>query len=399
VHRRALKLENLYNKEYLFLRIAYISDQSGPHYIGGYETRLWLIAKHMAERGHDVHVYTSCEKSCIIDGVTFHRVMPKVNYFATSGFRLLRLSLFFAMALLLQIRNERFDVVDANSIPWLHLPSSWLLAKLWRAKFIVSAHEAFTVALTAYFDKKTKAMPRFQANAARAFYCWTQNLADVVISTSPLAVDGLRSEGIKRPIVTVTTGEEEIPPNELQFDRDGEQLRVVFTGRLVQMKRLDILIQAMNAKRSLHLDIVGDGPLLEQLKRYAADEAPLCNVSFHGRVSVEKKREILTAASIFVMPSYREGWSLSTLEAMAHGCAPIFGVREDKYKTGILAYATPEVDSLSFDGSAADLSEKLTVLAENPDILSQLRREARRTAARYSWPNVLDSLETAYAAV
>jgi phosphatidylinositol alpha-1,6-mannosyltransferase len=65
--------------------------------------------------------------------------------------------------------------------------------------------------------------------------------------------------------------------------------------------------------------IVGDGDLQSELERLAAAREAQNKVRFFGRVSEEKKQEMLAQCRCLVLPSRGEGFGLVYLEAMRMG--------------------------------------------------------------------------------
>lgn len=382
------------------MRIAFISDQSGPYYVGGYENRLWQFARRLAALGNEVHLFTSCPADEIVDGVRFHRVVGQVNYFprrgSATGFRSLFRNALYGFALMRFFfgRRLRVDVVDANSIPWLHLPFAWLLAKWWNARFVVTVHEAFGSAIQSYFAAKRVPFANLQARCANAFYRWSQGLGDEIVAASPSCVEGIKTEGATQRITVLTPGQDAASVEEIDFE--SPPLALVSTGRLVQMKRIDVLLQAASALRDPVLNVIGDGPLRERLHE-TAWELGLRQTTFWGNVDEITKRGILLRSQIFVLASYREGWSLATLEAMAHGCLPIFAARLARYQTGVTAYARPGFNALQFDGTPEGLVESIRYARDDAERLARMRRRAWETASRYSWAASIAAAQRFYA--
>jgi len=89
---------------------------------------------------------------------------------------------------------------------------------------------------------------------------------------------------------------------------------IVFVGRLIQVKGLEYLIQAMQRVRDAQLAILGDGPLRASLEKQAEKLGVKNKMVFVKNASVP---ELLNACDVFVLPSLSEGLPNALLEAMA----------------------------------------------------------------------------------
>jgi glycosyltransferase involved in cell wall biosynthesis len=70
---------------------------------------------------------------------------------------------------------------------------------------------------------------------------------------------------------------------------------------------------------SVVLDICGDGPERPELERIASQARRPVEIRFHGAIPHRELEHHYRHATIFVMPSYREGFPRVIIEAMAHG--------------------------------------------------------------------------------
>ena len=111
-----------------------------------------------------------------------------------------------------------------------------------------------------------------------------------------------------------------IPSNEPESQ--DAKTKVLFVGRLVDWKVVDILIDVFSniSDQSIHLNIVGDGSEMAALQTKAK---ALGNVTFHGWVEHSELNSFYDAADIFVLPSVRECGGAVILEAMARGVPAI----------------------------------------------------------------------------
>ncbi|HSE10904.1 MAG TPA: glycosyltransferase [Nocardioidaceae bacterium] len=101
--------------------------------------------------------------------------------------------------------------------------------------------------------------------------------------------------------------------------RDGQGLRVITVGRLIDSKRHRTLLSAFAriAGSRDRLVFVGDGPLRAALERQAAELGIADHVEFLGLVSRDEVYRLLARADLFVSPSQFEGLPVAVLEAMA----------------------------------------------------------------------------------
>ncbi|MEE9132788.1 MAG: glycosyltransferase [Gemmatimonadota bacterium] len=133
------------------------------------------------------------------------------------------------------------------------------------------------------------------------------------------------------------------------------QPRVLFVGRLVPKKGLEYLIRAMARIQDRHTDadlvVVGDGPLLRELKRRAGSE--LRRFRFLGRRSPAQVRALLNSAQVFCVPSVvtssgdAEGLGMVFLEAQAMGLPVVSfasGGIPDAVVDGVTGLLAPERD-------------------------------------------------------
>lgn len=165
-------------------------------------------------------------------------------------------------------------------------------------------------------------------------------------------------------------------------------LRACFVGRLVPYKGPDMLLEAampMLRDKSVHLDIIGDGPLMQSLRELVENEGTSSMVTFHGWVEHTQIQKTMCISQVFAFPSIREFGGGAVLEAMALGLVPI-----------IVDYAGPAelvTADIGFKvpiGSRAEIiaafREKLCMLAENQDLLQPMSiLGMSRVKAFFTW--------------
>jgi GalNAc-alpha-(1->4)-GalNAc-alpha-(1->3)-diNAcBac-PP-undecaprenol alpha-1,4-N-acetyl-D-galactosaminyltransferase len=156
---------------------------------------------------------------------------------------------------------------------------------------------------------------------------------------------------------------------------------IISIGRLSKEKGHSILIEAFSKLQidSYKLHLIGDGPEMNNLKEYVKILNIENKVIFHGHQ--KNFTHVLQKASIFVLPSFYEGFPNALLEAMSIPLACISsdcvaGPREiiQHNKNGLL-FETRNVK---------DLFNKLNFLVSNKEQQIIFRNEAYKVRNKYS---------------
>lgn len=209
----------------------------------------------------------------------------------------------------------------------------------------------------------------------------------------------VRSMSYARSAPSLATVPEErwrIVPNGVDTDRftpsragEGQEF-ILFVGRLVPYKGLDVLLHALHRRPShLPLLLAGDGPQRRHLEALAAKLG--VRARFLGRVTDDELVSLYQRAAVTVLPSVnrQEAFGISLLESMACG-------------TPVVASDLPGVAQVARIGGAVAppgdpgrLAAQIHRVLES-DVLPHGRALAAAVAERYSWDAVTDRLEAVY---
>jgi rhamnosyl/mannosyltransferase len=221
-------------------------------------------------------------------------------------------------------------------------------------------------------------MAGFLRGAARVI-CLTGAMRQAVIETF-----GVRPDRI----VVIPNGVEadHFQPGRPGTRRDRELL---FVGRLTEQKNVLAAVEAMAHLPEAMLRVVGGGELRPVLERRIS-ELRLSNVRLEGAVDRADLAGFYQRAAAVLMPSSHEGLPLVMLEAMASGAPVVCTALPELVETGGDAVvAVP-------GGTARDLVGPIRSLLSDPERRERLSAAARRRAARYSWPAVVDAVDELY---
>jgi glycosyltransferase involved in cell wall biosynthesis len=203
------------------------------------------------------------------------------------------------------------------------------------------------------------------------------------------------SAGLKQRALRFTPAASiRVIPNGIELDRfypaanklTGATVRLVTVGRLSVTKRPQLLIEAVELLKrsgySIHLAIIGGGPLEEQLRQMVSQKALQDAVEITGLVPPEQMPQIYRDSSIYVSASIQEGMSNAMLEAMA-SALPIVTTRCEGVDELI---ADNGVVLEQADAGAPEIAEAVRQLADNQQMYKQMSAAARRRAEMFTWP-------------
>lgn len=97
--------------------------------------------------------------------------------------------------------------------------------------------------------------------------------------------------------------------------------KILFVGRLVKYKNVKTIISAINRIPNVELDIVGEGPELDDLRQLVADLNCEHRVKINTKVSNQQLHDFYMSADLFILPSNTkaEAFGVVLLEAMKYG--------------------------------------------------------------------------------
>lgn len=178
-----------------------------------------------------------------------------------------------------------------------------------------------------------------------------------------------------------------------------EATKFVFIGRLVEMKAVDLLIEAFQkvaAETNACLEIIGDGNLRQELEAQAVNLGLGERVKFFSWLSQKECAMRLEHASALVLPSLLECGGAVVLEAMAMGLPVIatkWGGPADYLDTtcGIL------IEPTSREALVNGFTDAMLKLVHYPEWRSQMGRAGQeRVRQHFDWERKIDRILEIY---
>jgi glycosyltransferase involved in cell wall biosynthesis len=258
-----------------------------------------------------------------------------------------------ALMLPVVILRERIDTVHING----HWESLLLFPCRMLGRVAISTrHQTWDIPLAHWWHAPKRTLSALVYNTHARF-------ANKVVCVSHAVAEEVRQHLPADKVVVIPNWIANQPPFVAPAAIQGK-VRVLFIGRLVVFKGLQLLLEAMQGVCNVQLTVAGEGPMLNAYRTMAEG----MDVDFIG--FCRDVRPLYGNADIFVMPSIGlEGLPLVSLEAMGNGVPCLFSdlpVHREITADGQAA-------RLFRSGEAADLREQLTQLIED--------EEARRRIA------------------
>ena len=364
--------------------VAFVSDAVYPFSIGGRELRYHELSRRLGSRA-ELHIYTmnwwGGPRIHREGPVTFHAIARLTPLYSNHR-RSITQALLFAFGCL-RLLWCRFDVLEADQIPFFHVLVLRIVTAVRRKRFVVTWHEVWGRASWNHYLGR--------AGFAAWLVEWlAMRVPDHIIAASPETAGRLRTIVGERASISVA-------PNGIDLDAisntypDTTVTDLVVVGRLMGHKRVDLLLQAMALLHAEEIPVtcrvIGDGPDRDQLA--AATETLGLGHAVEFRHDVREQKDVYSlvkAARVAVFPSAREGFGIAVLEAIACGTPVVTTSAPDNLAQSLVARSAR---GIVCDHSAAALASAIKGLLGScgPDP-GQGAGADKAWLAEYSWDGI-----------
>ncbi len=309
------------------------------------------------------------------------------------------------------LHKEKFDLIHCHS-PF----SLGYFATLTARKFydipLLNTYHTHLVEYSAhlvggfYADKITAILEE----AVWLYIRWFYKYSDVIVTPSKTLQYDLRKHGVKPPVYSLPNMISKVFLTNTKDTQDDIDLQdgirkeygikpsakiIIYCGRVSYEKKLEVLLEAYKSIHGSYSDsfllIVGDGPHLKTYQNLAV-ELKLKNCAFTGFISHTKLPAVYRMADFMVTPSDTETQGLTVLEAMSQGL-PVVGVSGG----GVVDYISHQQNGLlSPPGEVSGFASSMKKLLEEPDTTKNYSYNAIKTANKFSSKGYTSLLEKAF---
>ena len=297
--------------------------------------------------------------------------------------------------------GRAYDLLHSHY--WLSGQAGLALSAIWGAPHLVSFHTLARTKSEA-FSPNTEHPRRAPVEAevaasADRIIAWTEHESAALVEKYGAPPDRIAIAPIGVDLDRFSLRERGQARRRLGIDAEDEV--VLYVGRLDAIKGPRVLMEAASILRDrprMRVMLVGgdqDDGDTARLRELARDLGLDGRVAFVGAVLHEELPWYYSAASVQVVPSYYESFSMVTAEALASGTPVIasdVGGPATLVQHGVAGYLVPPADETA-------LAARIAQVLDDRTLRDSLAKAAPSTVSHLAWGSVVDRIVGIYGSV
>lgn len=372
------------------LKILVLSHEFPP--VGGGGGRVAQdLAVGLARRGHELRVLTAHLEGLPTDedlnGVRVQRIPSRRQAAFRAGFfEMARYDWSAVETGRKIIREWKPDVIHAH----FAVPAG-------AAAFLLSRMTGIPYVLTAHLGDVPGAVPEKTDRWFKVIYPFTPQIwtsAARVVAVSEFT----RALALKHYQTHIQVIHNGVPLADLPARKtETGTPRILFAGRFMAQKNPDHLVAALLRLREFPwtCTMLGDGPLLDTVRRSVAASGVSGRFTFPGWVSPEQVLEKMAESDLLALPSRSEGLSVVGVQGLAMGLALVLSEAG-----GNVELVRPGKNGALFPpGDLPALTLALKSLLSSPTRLKEAQQESRALAQAFDLETVVSQYEALFQSI
>jgi len=279
------------------------------------------------------------------------------------------ISFFFYNKLKKLIAEQKPDLLYCNWIrPWAPIVSD--ISKEIDVPFVIDHHEDIPTLKELFPEKHSGFLKVFEK-------------ADKIIVHSSVNKKQLLDEGLKIPEVKVIHLGQNFEVSEKVRSFDIKMTKLICVSHLTERrKNIDILIRAFSLleKNKFTLTVIGDGTLKNEYINLTKELKLSSRIFFKGAMSQKEIETELENSDIFILPSFPEAFGIVLTESLAKGL-PVISCKGNGGAEELKSMGYPGI--LVKPNDVHELSEAITNLASDNELMKAMSKEGKKIAAKY----------------
>jgi glycosyltransferase involved in cell wall biosynthesis len=381
------------------MKVLHVVPALGSIY-GGSTTAILELAESLAKLGVQTDIVTTNANGRQALDVPLQTWIQdrgyRIQYFPCWYLKDYKLSPALSQWLFRHVRD--YDIVNTHAMFSIAtLPAYWACQR-YGIPYVIHPHGMLETWALSY--KSWKKQPYYTLIEKPAL-----ERASVIRVLATPEAENIKGLGVKNSLALIPNGIwqqefDQLPDPEAfyqAFPETRSKTLILFLGRIDPKKGLDLLATAFAKIQSsfpqTHLIIAGPDNIgfLSTAKAYFSQLGCLNSVTFTGMLRGSLKAAAFAASSLYVAPSYSEGFSMSVLEGMACGL-PCVITTGCNFPEAADAKAAQIVEI-----NADEIANALLDCLHHPEQAKAMGDRARRFILQnYSWENITANLIEIY---
>lgn len=381
------------------MRIGIFTDAYTP-YVNGVTTSVLMLKKGLENKGHKVYIITVNPNNMrfSLDSTGTVLRIPGIPI----GIYDYRLTGVYPLKATKQIKKWHLDVIHSQTEFGVGTFAR-IISKQFNIPLVHTYHtmyEDYVHYVThGYFDKPSKKIVEYLT----LFYC-DKTITELIVPTKKAWELFKEKYMVDRNVHIVPTGidtDRFKPENNKKINIEKERKKlginkddfvISFIGRIAEEKNIVFLLDNMESIiekcPKAKLLIVGDGPDLENYKKYSEEKNIEKNVVFAGKVPWIDIPKYYLISDIFTTASKSETQGLTVIEAMA-ASLPVVCINDESFNTTVIDNLNGKI----FEDEKQYV-DSIIALYNDKKLLNRLKKGATNTAemhtVKYFAERVLD---------
>jgi glycosyltransferase involved in cell wall biosynthesis len=286
-------------------------------------------------------------------------------------------------AILAEIRRWKPDVIHAHfAVPTGAV--AWVASKATGVPYVLTAH----------LGDVPGGVPEQTGSLFRWIQPFTVPIWKGAAATTAVSsfVAGLAESAYGISPKVILNGMELPPPLPLETH---EPPRLLMVGRVSVQKNPITAIRSLGLLKSLPWQccMIGDGPLLSEVKAEATRLGISERIDFRGWASAEEVSDAMRQSDILLMPSLSEGLPMVAVEALAHGLA-IVGSRIGGLADVACESGAANARLYDLSSGPEGFAETIKPLLNDPMALLEAKKASLTMVSKFDLGGVLDEYES-----
>lgn len=262
-----------------------------------------------------------------------------------------------------------------ENVPWCMIPSMGLRGKIFYTFYnLINSWQMLTNGRVKSAMKKT----------------------NVLISATAKIQEKVKELYNRDSVLIPEVGFEGSADNSFAIRKNGENLRICWSGVHEPRKSLNLLLDALaiDKRGDIELHVLGKGTETKRWKKQA-DNLGLKNIKWYGKIDRSDALNVMQSCHLFCITSLSDLTSTVILEAMSYGM-PVIALDHCGFSNVITEDCGRKIAIINKNQVICDFAKAVNEFADDEQLRRRLSEGARNRAMEYKWEDKAQLINRIY---